>query len=184
MPKTARTRLFEIAVDHYGFVTTEDAADLGIATGELSKLAARGRLRHVAYGIYRFPEMPESAQDPYMLATLWAGPHAVLSHDTTLALYGLCDVNPLKIHVAVPPGYRNRRKNGGAYVLHNEYIDPADIGWWEAIPAVRPAVAIRQAAEGAVPVYLARQAIDNGLDRGILRTQQAAELTRSLGQAS
>jgi predicted transcriptional regulator of viral defense system len=171
-------------VDRYGFVTTEDATDLGIATGELSKLAARGRLRHVAYGIYRFPELPESAQDPYMLATLWAGPQSVLSHDTALALYELCDINPAKIHVAVPPGYRTRRKNAGAYVLHHEDIDPADIGWWEAIPAVRPAAAIRQASEGAVPAYLAHQAISNGLDRGILRKHQAADLKGLLSRVS
>ncbi len=184
MPRTARARLFDVAVERHGFVTTEDAENLGIPVVELGKLGARGRLERVGYGIYRFPELPATAQDPYMLATLWAGGRGVLSHATALAIYELCDVNPPKIHLTVPRGYRPRRAGGELYVVHHEELDDADLGWWEGIRAVKPAVAIRQAAEGAVPAYLARQAIKEGVARGILPKGRAEALRRQLSKTA
>lgn len=43
----------EIALDQYGFVTTRDASEAGVPAVELPKLAARGGLENVAYGLYR-----------------------------------------------------------------------------------------------------------------------------------
>jgi hypothetical protein len=54
-------------------VTTDDAHDLGIPVIELGKLAHRGKLEHVSYGLYRFPDIPLSDRAPYMEAVLWVG---------------------------------------------------------------------------------------------------------------
>lgn len=42
----------------YGYVTAADARTLGIPMVELGKLAARGQIHHVAYGLYRFDDLP------------------------------------------------------------------------------------------------------------------------------
>lgn len=87
---TARERLWESAVDQYGFVTTDDVADAGLTKAMIDNLVGRRRLTHVAHGVYRFPEIPATEFDPYMLAVLWTGaPEACLSHDTALAAYEL-----------------------------------------------------------------------------------------------
>lgn len=91
----------EIAFDHYGYVTTKDAADAGVPAVELPKLAARGGLTNVAYGLYRVPDIPPTRYDQFAEALLRVGEGAYLHGESVLALFGLADVNPRRIKVAV-----------------------------------------------------------------------------------
>ena len=92
----------EIALDHYGYVTTKDAAEAGVPAGELPKLAARGGLENVAYGLYRIADARPTEFDQFAEALLRVGEGAYLHGESVLALFGLADVNPRKIDVAVP----------------------------------------------------------------------------------
>ena len=96
-----REIVHEIALDHYGYVTTRAAADAGVPPVELPKLAARGGLVNVAYGIYRVPDIPPTVYDQFAEALLRAGEGAYLHGESVLALFGLADMNPRKIKVAV-----------------------------------------------------------------------------------
>lgn len=91
----------EIALDQHGYVTTKQAAEAGVPAVELPKLAARGGLKNVAYGLYRVPDAPSSAFDQFAEALLRAGEGAYLHGDSVLALFRLADVNPRRIRVAV-----------------------------------------------------------------------------------
>lgn len=91
----------DIALDQYGYVTTKQAAEAGVPPVELPKLAARGGLTNVAYGLYRVPDAPASAFDQFAEALLRAGEGSYLHGDSVLALFGLADVNPRRIRVAV-----------------------------------------------------------------------------------
>jgi predicted transcriptional regulator of viral defense system len=91
----------EIALDHYGYVTTKDATEAGVPAIELPKLAARGGLENVAYGLYRVPDIPPTRYDQFAEALLRAGDGAFLLAESVLALYGLADVNPRRIKVGV-----------------------------------------------------------------------------------
>lgn len=92
----------EIALDQYGYVTTRDAAEAGVPAGELPKLAARGGLENVAYGLYRVPDVRPTEFDQFAEALLRVGAGAYLHGESALALFGLADVNPRRIKVAVP----------------------------------------------------------------------------------
>lgn len=92
----------EIALDHYGYVTTREAAEAGVPAIELPKLAARGGLESVAYGLYRVPDIPPTPYDQFAEALLRAGEGAYLQGESVLALFGLADVNPRRVKVAVP----------------------------------------------------------------------------------
>lgn len=173
-------RLREVALDQLGFVTSKDAKNLGIPVVELGKLAHRGQLERIGYGIYRFPHHPATEFDRYMVATLWADGRGVLSHETALALHRLCDVNPNKIHITVPKGFYPRGQGAERYVVHHDQLAPEDIGWIEQIPAVRPRAAVRQGVDGAVPAYLARQAIDNARGRGLITNGEADDFETRL----
>ncbi|MEI6701451.1 MAG: type IV toxin-antitoxin system AbiEi family antitoxin domain-containing protein, partial [Actinomycetota bacterium] len=70
---TYRQRAWEIAMDRHGYVTTSAAQDVGIPVIELAKMANRGRLHHIARGIYRFDEFPVSRFDQYFEAVLRVG---------------------------------------------------------------------------------------------------------------
>lgn len=63
----------EIALDHYGYVTTKQAAEVGVPAVELPKLAARGGLENVAYGLYRVPDISPTAYDQCAEALLRVG---------------------------------------------------------------------------------------------------------------
>lgn len=106
---TARQRLWEVALDQHGFVTTDDARAVEVTPDAIKLLARRGTLHREAHGVYRFVNFPASRADDYQQAVLWTGqPLAALSHETALELLELGDVNPDRIHVTVPPGARVR----------------------------------------------------------------------------
>lgn len=98
----------EIALDHYGYVTTRDAADAGVPPVELPKLAARGGLENVAYGLYRVTDIPPTPYDQYAEALLRVGDDAYLHGESVLALFGFADVNPRYVKVATPRRARPR----------------------------------------------------------------------------
>lgn len=99
---TYREIVREIALDHYGYVTTRLAVDAGVPAVELPKLAGRGGLEHIAYGLYRVPDIPPTPYDEYAEALLRVGEGAFLTGETVLSLFGLADVNPRSVKVAVP----------------------------------------------------------------------------------
>jgi len=91
----------EIAFDNFGYVTTKQAAEAGVPAVELPKLAARGGLENVAYGIYRVPDVPVSAFDQFAEALLRAGEGSFLYGESVLAIFGLADLNPRRIRVGI-----------------------------------------------------------------------------------
>lgn len=103
----------EIALDHYGYVTTKEAVEAGVPAIELPKLAARGGLENVAYGLYRVPDIPPNDLDQFAEALLRAGECAFLYGESVLAIFGLADVNPRRIKVGVR---RRTRPKLPAYV--------------------------------------------------------------------
>lgn len=177
----ARDELWEVATAQLGFVTAQQATDLGVGKHALQMLVQRGTLTRVAHGVYRFPQYPVSQYDRYMLAVLWTrAPEASLSHETALDGYGISDVNPNRIHVTVAKSRRLRRVGGDDYVIHHEDLAPAQIGWWQEIPTVTPATAIAQCIAYGTPTYLLRQAISKGHAQGYLKTTDRDELAHAL----
>lgn len=92
----------EIAHDNYGYVTTHAAARADVPPGELPKLAARGGLKNIAYGLYRVTDIPPTPYDQYAEALLRIGEDAYLHGESVLALHGLADVNPRHLKISVP----------------------------------------------------------------------------------
>ncbi len=175
---------FEVAVDHYGYVTFADLKHLGADPVRLRQWHLRGQVERVSHGVYRFPQVPVTPLGPYMLAVLWPSGRGVLSHDTALELHELCDVNPEKIHITLPLNYRPRRQGGQAYVVHREDLPKNAVAQHEGIPIVTPAVAIRQAVDTGVPRQLIRQAIDTARRLGRVSAKQLDTLARRLEDAA
>ena len=162
-------------------MTIRDAKQLGIDENAVWMLAARGGLERAAHGVYRFPQLPVTERDPYMLAVLWAGSNQTcLSHDTALAVYEACDINPDRIHLTVPTARRIRRRGGEMYALHHQDLTTEQVGWWQAIPTATLPTAIAQCIDSGVPTYLLRQALDHGRRTGDVLPDKASDLETRL----
>ena len=145
MPGRVYATLRDLAFDQHGLVTTADARDLDVDPHRLQVMEDRGLLARVSRGVYRFADIPPDELDPYMEAVLWPFPaRGALSHETALDLHDLCDVNPSRVHVTVPAGYRTTRTIPPVLALHREDLPPEDVGWHDGIPIVHPRRAIRR----------------------------------------
>jgi predicted transcriptional regulator of viral defense system len=178
MPGRTFVELLERAQEQYGYLTPEDARQLGVDPAQLRLMAARGTLAHLGHGLYRMPTVPVTELDPYMEAVLWTGHRGVLSHETALDLYGLCDVNPAAIHLTVPVDFRTRKPVPQTYRVHRELRDSQDVRSFEGIPIVTPERAIVGGIEQALGWQLIEQAIETARARGLVDRDAAARLGR------
>lgn len=177
----ARDELWDIATTQHGFVTAQQAAEVGIGKYAVQMLVHRGTLERAAHGVYRFPKYPVGEFDQLALAVLWTRvPEATLSHETALDAYGISDVNPNRVHLTVGKHRRFRRAGGEDYVVHYEDLDAKQIGWWQEIPTVTPATAIEQCSGYGTPTYLLRQAIERGHAQGYLKASECDALATRL----
>jgi predicted transcriptional regulator of viral defense system len=181
MPGKWYTGLFDIASDQYGYVTPHDITTVGGRDQVLVDMERHGHLDRVSRGLYRFRSFPPSARDELMAATLWPNRLGVISHDSALDLWDLCDVNPTKIHVTVPKTSRVRRQVPPAYAVHVRDLDAGDVTNVDGIPTVTPLRAILDGIERHLDDRLIRQAIDGASRRGLLigdELARIAEVTR------
>ena len=176
MPGRWYTELFEVAADQNGYVTTDDVRGLGGTAQVLVDMHRHGQLQRVAHGLYRFPLYPRDPRDELKQATLWPRGLGVISHDSALDLWELCDVNPAKIHVTVPRSARLRRQAPALYVVHVRDLDPADVTASEGIPVVSAKRAVLDGIERHLDGRLIDQAIDNGRRRGLLLAGELADM--------
>ncbi len=181
MPGSVYDAVFELGADNYGFVSQDQARELGIPAQRLVVLEDRGLLERRRHGLYRVVALPVSPLDGYMEATLWpVGVQGVLSDETALELHGLSDVSPAKIHITVPRSHRTRRTAPAHYVIHRQDLASGDVTSHEGIPIVTVARAIRDAHASHLGPALIRQAIDDGERLGKLSQSAAAELREEL----
>lgn len=176
MPGEVYEKLFEVATEQYGYVTTDDARDLEVDPHRLVVLASRGDLDRVAHGLYRFGAIPSTMRDQLMEATLWPRRLGTISHDTALDLWDLCDINPAKVHVSVPKAAKLRRTVPAAYRVHVRDLGPGDVTHHEGIPVVTVHRAILDGIQTDVGPHLIQQAIDNARARGLLSKAELADL--------
>ena len=99
-------RLLAVAAQQHGLFTVEQAAGVKVAGDQVRRMAAAGVLERRAQGVYRISTVPFDEQTELMEAVLWAKGRGLIAGESGLLLWDLADVNPRKIHIAVPPGYR------------------------------------------------------------------------------
>ena len=177
--------LHEHAVEQHGYITTRDADELGVNPQRLRLMKQRGTLSPISRGVFRFPDVPAGALDQYVEATLWPlEVQGVLSHATALDLHELCDINPSRIDVTVPPGFRTIRTPPPVMRLHREALPEDEITWHEGIPTVSVYRAIRGSIDQHVGWNLIEQAIGTARRRGRLTAGQTDELREMRGTAT
>lgn len=166
----------EIALDHYGYVTTKAAAEAGVPAVELPKLAARGGLENVAYGLYRVPDIPPSPYDQFAEALLRAGEGAYLHGESVLALFGLADVNPRRVKVAVR---RRARAALPSFVELTQVRDEVHTTFYEGLAAQPVADAILECL-GRIETERLLDAAKQARSEGLLTTAEWQRVRKGL----
>ena len=159
---TAYERIYEVAADNYGFITTREAAELGVPKSEMSALAKRNRLVRRGYGVYRLAKHYQPSEyDGYAEAVLLAGNGAAVWGESVLAMHDLALVNPPAIEVATDRRVR-RKLPAWIRVTHRA---AGEVDHYQGIPCQPLADAIRLCRGAVMPERLAdgiRKAEANG----------------------
>lgn len=158
----------EIAHDNYGYVTTENAVDAGVPAIELPKLAGRGGLVNVAYGLYRVPDVPPTDFGQFAEALLRVGKDAYLHGESVLALFGLANVNPRTIEVAVARRVRAKLPDFVKLVRVREATQTAT---YEGLPSQPVAEALLE-CRGRIETERLLEAAKQARSSGLLTTSQ------------
>lgn len=173
-----RNVLREIAHDNHGYVTTAGAGGVGVPAVELAKLAARGGLEHVGYGLYRMTDIPPTDDDQFAEATLRAGDDAYLRGEAVLALLGLADVNPKTITVGT---VRRVRRAMPAHVKLTQAPVGTKVTRYRGIRAQQLSEALLE-CQGRVPGTRLRDAAAKARAVGLLTTAEWNHVRKELAE--
>ena len=132
-------RLYQTASAQAGHFTTKQAADAGFSTHLLFKHIRAGRVVRVRHGVYRLVHFPAAENEELAVVWLWSDRKGVFSHQTALALHGLSDVLPNRIHLTLPAQWSERRLRVPAGVaLHYASVSNRERAWSGPVPITSP----------------------------------------------
>lgn len=166
----------EIATSNYGYVTSRDAVEAGVPAVELPKLAARGGLENVAYGLYRVPDVPPTPYDQFAEALLRVGEGSYLHGQSVLALFGLADVDPRRIKVAT---HRRVRAKLPAFVDVTQVHVGATTTFYEGMASQLMADAILE-CRGHIETERLQDAAKHARKDGLLTTTEWRRVRKGL----
>ena len=172
-------QIYELAVDNYYLISTQDAADAGIPPVELPKLAQRGKLENISRGLYRLTRRVPHQNDAYATAVARVGRGAYLFGESVIAMLGLAPTNPAYICVATPN--RTRRRLPPSIRLKRREGDEISTVY-DGIPSQSVANAIRSARETMMDERL-REAAERAREEGYLSKVEYASLKDEMGWA-
>ena len=171
-------RLYEIAAAQEGYFTTRQAAEADYYPALLAKYLSSGRIARIRHGIYRIIHFPAGEREELVVVWLWTGRVGVFSYETALALHGLSDVLPARIHVSIPISWSNRRLRVPEGVeLHFDDVTEQETVWLGAVRATDVARTLSDCARAALAPDLVGQALREAEDRGLLDRESVPEVT-------
>lgn len=177
--------LFAIAEEQQGYFTSKQAADAGYQLGSQAHHFKSGNWVRVERGIYRLTRFPQSSEEQLVIYALWsrnrAGkPEGVYSHQTALSIHELSDLNPAKLHMTVPSGFRRTARTPKVLVLHRSNLKETDIELRQGFAVTRPLRSIADlAAAESTSRDIVEQALNEGRRRGLITAREISELGRN-----
>ena len=167
---------------------TAQAANVGYSPQLLAKYLRNERIVRVRRGVYRLVHYPPGDNENLVVIWLWSGRIGVFSHETALALHQLSDVLPAKVHLTLPSIWKSRRLRApSTTVLHFSDLADGERAWAGAVRVTSARQTVIDCAADYVSPETVRQAIEEGLRRGLFTAhmvESATEYCRSFEEAS
>lgn len=174
--------LFQVASGQDGLFTADQAEKAGYYRQLLRKHVESGRVRRVRRGIYRLVHYPPGEHEELAEVWLWSKQAGVFSHETALALHGLSDVLPKRVHLSVPAEWKHRRLHvPRGVVLHHATVRSEERTWFGAVPVTEPGRTLLDCAQAHLSPELIEQALRQAADRGLVSPERLAEVSRAAG---
>lgn len=164
--------LLEIAADQNGYFTAKQALEAGYSYPAQSYHVRVGHWQRVERAIYRLRGFPTQPDDEYIVLSLLTAnragePQAVVSYETALAVHGISDANPARIHLTVPPKFD---KVMPPHVeLHRARLTQRDSEYHGAYRVTTPLRTILDIASSATAWPYLEGAIRDALRLGLIR---------------
>lgn len=179
---TAEERLYTVAEAQHGYFTTQQAIQAGFQDATHPYHTRVGHWIREDRGIYRLAYYPFDKESEYVRWVLWTRNRngivlGVYSHETALSMYELSDINPSKLHISVPRGFRRNRQCPEIITLHLNDIPESEIQEREGYKVSKPVRTIADLLkEEKISLELVLQAIRSSISRGLLSQSQLKKL--------
>ena len=170
-------KIYEIAADNYGLITSAQAKASGISDKEMCAIAKRGRMDRLGHGVYKICDYIPVKNDPYAEAVALVGVGSYLYGESVLGMLDLMPFNPNYIYVATPK--RVRRKLPRHIKLVNSVHFHAC--YYDGIPSQKVYDAIASCINKVESNRLA-QAVKNARREGYITLQEQRLLTREINK--
>jgi predicted transcriptional regulator of viral defense system len=167
-------KLFLIADRQQGYFTSQQAEECGVARSNFHFRIRSGEWVKSLRGIYRLARYPVTDRSELVLWILWSkdkngDPQGVWSHETALDIHEMSDIMPAKMHMTVPFHFRKRVPIPKHLKLHYATLAKSDKKTWQGYQVTTPLrTLIDVIEEGVVPQEQIKQAIRDGLKKGVL----------------
>ena len=187
MPNTTQKykNLYQIASEQDGFFTTKQAISAGYDTNSHPYHVKTGNWTREHRSIYRLANYPIGDRPDLMLWYLWSRnrneePQGVYSHETSLAIHDLTDLNPSKLHMTVPNNFRRNSRIPDVLVLYYSNISPTET---DQVYGVKTTNAMRTIIDIIMKGYFSEdiliQAIKEATNRGAITKSALEKAKRS-----
>jgi predicted transcriptional regulator of viral defense system len=174
----AESTLFEIASAQGGYFTAFQAMNAGFNNkNHRYHVQAENWIRE-GRGIYRLARFPLGEDAQYSLWGVWSMnrkgiPQGVYSHETALSLFELSDIQPEKLHMTVPRGYRRHGEIPKVLHLHHSIIKSFEYEKRNGYRVTKPSRTIVDLVRSmTVSPEFIKQAVIQAIDRGYLTHAQ------------
>ena len=162
-------RLYEIASGQEGHFTTSQAAEAGYYPQLLVKYIKNERIIRVRRGVYRLLHFPTGEHEDLVAVWLWTERAGAFSHETALALHGLSDALPSRVHITLPASWHKRRlRVPKGVVMHFADVGEPERAWVGTIPVTNAGKTLIDCAHAKVAPGLVRNAFEEAADRGLV----------------
>ena len=171
-------KIYDIAADNYGLITSAQAKVVGISDKEMCVITKRGRMDRVGRGVYKIRDYIPAKNDPFAEAIALVGENAYLYGESVLGMLELMPFNPNYIYVATPK--RVRRQLPRNIKLVNA-LAGLHITTYDGILSQRVYDAIL-ACKNRVETYRLAGAVKEAKRQGYITIQEQRKLTREINK--
>jgi len=172
MNKDVYTDIWDYAANHFGVITTQEAAALGVSKQHLVTMSNRGALSRIGHGVYQVKHHVFSENDVYAHTIALVGPMGYLRGASVLAMLRLCPTNPSLVYVGTPMRCR-RRLPKGVVLADRKPCACVEYGGIRSEPI---ASALQTALdEGSVERSRIVEAANRAREKGLMTDEEAAK---------
>lgn len=160
-----RRRLYQLAAEQGGYFTAAQAKAIGYSYQAQAHHIGAGNWLRIDRALFRLPEWPLDRHDDVIRASLWSRGKGVVSHESAAALHELAEIDPLRTHLTVPPGFRS---TAPPVVLHHGALSADEVEDRQGFRVTTPLRTLVDLGTSGTDLDQLGRAINEAIDRHLI----------------